>query len=310
MFRKDITELRVGLFVTIGLVLAMTVIFMIGGEGQFFERYYSLYANFDSISGLRIGAPVQLAGLKIGFVDNIEFPKDVNDPNITVAIRAKKEFQTRIRGDSVATIETQGLLGDKFIYISVGSEAQPVIPDKGIIPAEETVSIFSLAEKAGTIMDDIGKASAAVNEMFTTLKGTKGEGDIKASVASVRKTLEQIEKGKGFVHAIIYDPKGEKVMSDFAETMESVRDIATGAERGSKGEMGGIIANLRVASADLKKVMGSIKSGDGTLGRLVSDPALYDDLRALVGRASRNNLLRAVVRSTISENDKQVLKDE
>lgn len=310
MFRKNLTEIRVGLFVSIGLVLAMVVIFMVGGEHKLFERHYTLYANFETISGLRIGAPVQLAGLKVGFVDNIQFPRNVDDRNITVAIQVKKEFQDRIRGDSIATVETQGLLGDKFVYISVGSEAQAIIPNKGILPSKETASIFSLAEKAGTIMDDIGKASEAVNEMLTSVKGKKGEGDIKASIQSLRNTIVEIEKGKGVLHAMIYDPKGEKVIDDFAKTMESLRDIATGVDKSKKGEVGGIITNLRSASADLKKVMESISRGDGTLGKLVGDPALYNDLSALVGRANRNALLRAVIRSTISENDKQVLKEE
>jgi len=164
MPRSLITEFRVGLFVSTGLLLAMITIFMIGSENRFFERFYTLYANFETISGLRAGATVQLAGIKAGFVDGILLPADIEKKEITVVLRVRKQFQDRIRGDSVATVETQGLLGDKYIYVTMGSEAQPVLPDKGLIPSKETASIFALADKAGKIMDDIGKYLANMNK--------------------------------------------------------------------------------------------------------------------------------------------------
>lgn len=303
MVTQRITDFRVGLFVTAGLLLAMAVIFMLGGEDRLFERHYTIYANFESVSGLRIGAPVQVAGLRVGYVDNIKVPKTLQERMMTVVMRIRSRYQALIRGDSMATIETQGLLGDKYIYVSMGSEAQPVIADKGIVPSEETASIFALADKAGAIMDDIGKAADSLTEMLSSVKGTKGEGDLKASIKSIRTTLEQIEKGKGLLHAVIFDPKGERAISDLAETLAATRDIATGADK--KGASG-LITNLRAASVDLKQILDQIRRGEGTLGKLVTDPALYDDLRSLFGKANRNKLLRAVVRTTISENDKQM----
>lgn len=306
MAHRGLTEFRVGIFVAAGLVLAMVVIFMIGGEHQLFERHYTLYANFDDISGLRVGAPVQLAGLRVGYVNKIGLPKSLEQRQMTVVLHLQKRYQDRIREDSLATIETQGLLGDKYIYVSMGSEAQAVIPDKGIIPSKETTSIFALADKASVIMDDVQKAAETVADLLGTVKDKKGEGDIKATIKSFRHTIEQVEKGKGMLHALIYDPKGEQTMSDIADTVRAVRDIATGAERSSKGDVGGLITNLRQASADLKQILDRVRRGEGTLGKIVSDPALYDDLRALFGRASRSKLLRAVVRSTLVENDRQV----
>lgn len=310
MVRKVLNEFRVGLFVAAGLFLAMAIIFSIGGEHRLFESYYSLYASFENISGLRVGAPVQLAGLKVGVVDKIRIPKALDNKKITVDLHILKRYQDRIREDSLATVETQGLLGDKFIFISVGSEAQPMIPDKGILPTKETTSIFSLAEKAGSIMDEIGDASESIKEMLSSVKGTKGEGDIKAIVSSARKTIEQVEKGKGLLHGMIYDPKGDDVVSNLSNALKAASDIAGGVEKDIKGRRGGMIGNLREASADIRDIAASIKSGQGTLGKLVNDPSLYDELRALMGHLNRNNLLKAVIRSTIRENDKQVLKDQ
>ncbi len=305
MIRRYFTEFRVGIFVATGLILAMVVIFMVGGEYRIFERQYTFSAAFDSISGLRVGAPVQLAGLKVGFVNDIRFPKDVTLSQITVVMQIRTKFRERIRKDSTATIETQGLLGDKYIYITLGSQLSEVLKEGEFIEAKETTSIFALADKAGAIMDDIGKAAQVVNEMLSSVKGTKGEGDLKASIASLRKMLEQVEKGGGLLHAILFDPKGAQVISDLSDTMHSVRDIASGAEAGSKAHVGGLVSNLKAASADLRSILASMKRGEGTLGRLMSDPALYDDMRAFLGRANRNLLLKAVIRSTITNNEKQ-----
>jgi phospholipid/cholesterol/gamma-HCH transport system substrate-binding protein len=308
MPRSLITEFRVGMFVSTGLLLAMVTIFLIGSEHRFFERFYTLYANFQTISGLRAGATVQLAGIKVGFVDGIRLPAEIEKKEITVVLRIRKQFQDRIRADSTATVETQGLLGDKYIYVTMGSEAQPILPDKGLIPSKETASIFALADKAGKIMDDIGKASDALTEMLTSVKGTKGEGDLKVTIKSIRTTIEEIETGKGALHSLIYDPKSGQMISDLSRAVRGAADIMSKADAEGEGKAAGILVNMRHASADLREILSSIRRGEGTAGRLVMDPGLYDDLRSLFGKANRNALLRAVIRSTVEENDRQVLK--
>jgi phospholipid/cholesterol/gamma-HCH transport system substrate-binding protein len=307
MKRNSMTEFKVGVFASIGLLLAMLVIFMLGGENRFFERNYTIYSHFDNISGLRAGATVQLAGLKIGYVDNIRLSKNLDEKMMTVVLRIRRGFQDRIRKDSTATIETQGLLGDKFIYVTMGSEVQPVIPNKGTIESRVTTSIFSLADKAGTILDDIGDASESVKNALGAFSDKKGGGDIKASIKSIKNILAQIETGKGFIHAILYDPKGAQIVSAIADTMDSVRDIVATADKESEGQLGGLITNLRHASADLKTILATVRRGEGTVGRLINDPTLYNEIQAILGRANRSKLMRAVIRSTINEGDRQVL---
>jgi phospholipid/cholesterol/gamma-HCH transport system substrate-binding protein len=117
--------------------------------------------------------------------------------------------------------------------------------------------------------------------------------------------LEQVEDGEGLMHALIYDPKGEQIVGDLAHAMRAVRDVVQQAdEEGTAG----ILVNMRKASADLRSILASVRRGEGTLGKLVTDPTLYNDMRALFGRANRNVLLRSVVRSTIEENERQMLK--
>jgi phospholipid/cholesterol/gamma-HCH transport system substrate-binding protein len=302
MPRSVLTEFRVGVFVILGLVLSMVMIFMIGGEHHIFARYYTVFANFQSTSGLRVGAPVQLAGFRVGFVDKIKFNPNIETRQLTVNLRIRKEYQDRIRSDSIASVETQGLLGDKFIYITMGSDVQAVIPDKGIIATKETTSIFAMADKVGSIMDNIEEASKSLNDLLSGFRGKKGDSDLKAIAGSLRRSMEQVEKGKGLIHAMIFNPNGEKIIDDLARTMKGASEIAGGKEGSST------FSNIRYVSADLRTILDSIRRGEGTLGKLIMDPSLYEDIRALVGRANRNTLMRAVIRSTIQENESQLLK--
>lgn len=303
MLNKEKTQIRVGIFVMAGIVLAMYVIFMIGGEKQLFEPRFTLKAKFQDISGLRNGAPIQLAGLKVGFVDKIFFSPDLAQKDVELTFKINRKFQHRIRKDSVSTINTQGLLGDKYIYISVGSEEQPMLNDGDYIDSKEAMSIYSFAEKSGQILEDVKEASKYMRKFFEDMMSSKD--DLRATFKSLKNVMNEAEKGDGVVHALFYDPKGKQIIGDISSSMAALKDIMVRADASDKksGEVSGIIKNLKDSSKDLKDVMGKINRGEGTIGGLISDPALYNDIRSLFGRANRNKLLKAVIRSTLAEND-------
>jgi phospholipid/cholesterol/gamma-HCH transport system substrate-binding protein len=308
MIDREKTQLKVGIFVFLGLLLAMYVIFMLGGEKQLFKPRYKLMTSFKDISGLRVGAPIQLAGVKVGFVDKILFPKSLAQKEIQLTLIINKKFQDRIRKDSVATINTQGLLGDKFVYVSIGSEDQQVLNAGDYLESKETVSIYSMAEKSGEIIEDVRAASNSLRKFFEDMYASKE--DLRASFRSLKNVLKQAEGGQGLVGALFYDPKGKQVVADIAASMQTLKEVLGRANEEDKknGEVSGVLKNLREASKDLKDIVGRVNRGEGTIGGLVTDPAVYNDLRSLLGRVNRNKVLKAVVRSTLSENDKREIK--
>lgn len=305
MLDKEKTQIKVGIFVVVGLLLGMYIIFMIGGEKQLFESQYRLTTQFKDISGLRNGAPIQLAGLKIGFVDKIKFSEDLTKKDIELTLRINKKFQERIRKDSIATVNTQGLLGDKFIYISVGSDSEEVLKNGDFLEGKEVYSIYNLAEKSGEIVEDVKEASKSIRKFFEEMY--TGKDDVRQAIRSVKNIMKEAENGNGVLHALVYDPKGKQVVEDIAASIGALKDIMGRVNETDKknGEISGIITNLKLASADFKEVVERINRGEGTIGGLVTDPAIYNDLRSLFGRANRNKLLKAVVRSTLEKNDNQ-----
>lgn len=306
--KKETLHIRVGLFVFAALVVGMFIIFMIGSEKRVFQSHYTLKSTFTDISGLRIGAPVQLAGVGVGFVDNITFPRDLLDKKIEVELRVAKKFQDRIRDDSIATINTQGLLGDKYIFISIGSSDQPVLPDGGFIKTKEVVGLFDLAEKGSEILEDFQNAARSASEFFGGMK--EGKTNIQEILASFRDVMKETEKGKGFLHALIYDPQGQEILNNISATMESVRMLVGDNE--SDGDrhkrMKSIAANINNAAYNLSQITDKINEGDGTVGGLINDPTIYNDIRSLFGRVNRDVVFKSVVRATLKENDSKVLK--
>lgn len=199
-------QVRVGIFIFSGLLLAMVIVFLLGGQKQLFERQYSLTATFDEISGLRVGAPVQLAGVRVGVVDQIAFAPSVGEKKVQVRLRINRDTQERIRADSTAAIETQGLLGDKLVAISHGSADQPVLEDGGILSVEERPSIFQLAEKGADVIANVNKASKALARVLEELEKGKMTDELKVASQELRSILQKINRGEGTLGALVNDP--------------------------------------------------------------------------------------------------------
>src|SRR2546430_14671322 len=113
-------ELKVGIFVFIGIVMLGVIIVLLGSKQDLFAREYPLWAEFTEVGGLKPGAPVRLAGVDVGVVDAIEFPKP-GEKNLRVKMMIRTSVRSRIQTDSKASVSTQGVLGDKFISISLGA---------------------------------------------------------------------------------------------------------------------------------------------------------------------------------------------
>ena len=141
------TEIKVGIFVVVILFLFGAAVFTIGSHQKYFQRQYTLWASFSNISGLIVGAPVRLAGLTVGRVNTIRFPEDTGAKTITVELKINKAVQKRIRDDSIASIQTMGLLGDKYVEVSLGSPDHAVLQDEARIDSVDPIDLLAYAAK-------------------------------------------------------------------------------------------------------------------------------------------------------------------
>jgi phospholipid/cholesterol/gamma-HCH transport system substrate-binding protein len=124
------------------------LIYFLGRQSGMFERQYRLIAGFAQVGGLVEGATVRLAGVPIGRVTAIRLPESLGR-KVQLELTLVRRVQHRVRADSVARIETLGLLGDKIVEVSLGSPGAPALPEGAEIQTEEPLDTNSLM-KQGT----------------------------------------------------------------------------------------------------------------------------------------------------------------
>jgi len=281
MEKEKKLDLQVGIFVFIGLLMIMVSILFIGAERAILQRNYNLFVMFPDIYGLQSGAIVRLSGLEVGRVTNISFPESLELKRIVVRLTLNQSLQNRVREDSIASIKTLGVLGDKYISLTVGGPESAVLPEGGFLKSEEPSDIEAFLRKGDEILDNIISISSSVRTIVTNLeleasveKLVKKGG---AAAESLQTLLHEIKTGKGLIHDMIYSPKDGSVFQ--------------------------LTKSLKESSIAMESIMGKIDSGQGTLGALVNDSTLYDNVKSLFGGEDRNQVLHTLIRYNIKKRD-------
>lgn len=141
--KKSSVEMVVGVFVLIGLVCVSYLTIKLGKMEWMGENHYQLSARFDSVSGLRNGSPIELAGVQIGQVNSIRL--DTKRMQALVMLNIQKGIE--LSDDVIASVKTAGLIGDKYINIIPGGSEEMLKPGAVILETESAVDIEELISK-------------------------------------------------------------------------------------------------------------------------------------------------------------------
>ena len=179
---------RLGLFILLALVVLFGGIFIIGDQQRLFSRSYRLKTRFPTVAGLLAGAEVRVGGVRKGSVDEILLPTDPTG-QVVVTMSLDRGTATLVKRDSVAAIETEGLLGSKFLAVSFGSPAAPAVRDWDTIASAPPLDVAELLKKTGAIMDTTQLAIQNAN----------------ATIAGLASLTGRINRGEGTVGALVED---------------------------------------------------------------------------------------------------------
>jgi phospholipid/cholesterol/gamma-HCH transport system substrate-binding protein len=348
-------NVKVGIFVAAGILVASLLIFLIGDERHLFDRAVELRASFNDVGGLRVGGPVRMGGVDVGQVVAIEFGQQEADRRIHIRFTLVARELVRVRRDSVVRIASKGLLGDKALDLTMGSAREPGLRENDIVRSEESDDMGTAIRSAGTALqranevlgnvvavtrplanDRLGNDLLAIARDVRTITHQIAEGPgtahalladpmmaqrIESTLASVNVTAQRVaaasghveaiareaRSGRGLVHALVYDRQGGEAVRNVAEMTQEIAAITRDVRTGDGGlhrviygrEASEALANVNAASASLRNVMQGVEQGRGTVGALLVDPSLYEDLKSLVGNVQRNEILRALVRYSI-----------
>jgi len=168
---------KLGIFIFIGSTLLVLGIFMLGNKEALFKPTFIVKAYFRNIEGLRNGAPVKLSGIDAGAVQNIKVVGDTVS-SIEVTMRLLKEIEHFIRVDTQAEIQTEGLVGNKFVSLRIGDSRSELVKDGGVIRAKEPVSFADIIEETQGIMGytkEMTKDLADIINRINAGEGTVGK---------------------------------------------------------------------------------------------------------------------------------------
>jgi len=378
-------QLRIGALVLVGIVLFIGFVLSIGKRSTLFQEHYSLWSSFSSTEGLAAGSPVRLAGVTVGNVTRIAFGRDARDRRITITLSVERQVQDRIREDSIASIGTIGLVGDKVLEITVGSYDRPALQAGAQLASVDPPDYGRLLQKGDRILDHMTSISASLDEFLagggqtekrtlndalrslqtTLVEIEKGQGlahdliygkegaELLGRVDRMAKTLEglakavetehgllhaliytpqeetlgrltrtmdradtllkDVKEGPGLLHTLIYDREGAEIMTRLGRTSERLDELVRSIQEGQGlvpslffdrertkvlDDLQAAAAGLRGLTEDLQVVVARLRQGEGTLGALLEDPTVYEDLSALLRGANRSLLLRSLIRSS------------
>ncbi len=171
---------RLGAFIVATLAILAIGIFIIGGQKFLFNKTYSLKANFADVAGLTAGADVLVGGVHSGTVRSIELPHKASG-QVTITLELNQSTHEIIKQDSVASIQTEGLLGNQFVAVSFGTDGKPDVKDGDTISTVPPLQMGALLDKANGLlasgqdaMDNITKVTAHLNSVSAKIDGGSG----------------------------------------------------------------------------------------------------------------------------------------
>ena len=203
---------RLGAFFIAALTILVSGIFIIGGRQYLFSSTYRLNTKFSSVVGLDSGADVRIGGVHSGSVRSVELPNKPTD-KITVWMDLDRSTHNIVKQDSVATIETEGLLGNEYVAISFGSANGANVVDGGAIGSEPPLEMAAMFKKANLILDS---SQAALT-------------NVTAATANLSSITSKINEGHGTIGALIND---KKIYTQLDETTAGLRDTVIKAQTG------------------------------------------------------------------------------
>lgn len=477
--KQRATDVKVGLFVVLGIAATFFSLFLVGQERRLWEKTADLRSQFSNVGGLKVGGAVRLAGVNIGIVSKILLPEAgtesdervaakfpiseakvdteiplrtktfdapinlsliASDPDeklevtieaegknlhgqqtkerillrlrqpegvsvgqiyfssidkitlrvlkdhessdaksspiitvgdgssrkLNVIMRVSEKFLERIRTDSEASVVGEGLLGDKYIDISIGSTSRPMAKDGDLLLSNDAVDFTAALANTGEIIDNVNASTEAIRALLDGFRKAGGEATVVAAMESIQDIATEVQKGNGLqmlldkksagevkqivanaktssekldsnlarldeiladvkkndslVHALLYAEGGDKAVADARKLINEASTLV-GDVRTQPGfvhnliyekDRGEILANANAASedikamtADLRVLVADAKTGKGTVGRLLTDPSVYEDLKVLLGNVRRNDAVKAIVRYAIEQEDKR-----
>lgn len=285
-------NLRVGIV----LIFATAIVFWAsfsGGGTSIFQPKAKFKAYFNNVNGLVSGSPVWMSGVEVGNVKSVKFVNLDSLRRVEVICRVKKSSWHMLAEDSEVMLGSIGLVGDKYVEIIPGTKGKPVIEEMDVIAtrdAGDAQAMFKAGEEAllgaGDLADKLDELLARMNRGEGTL------GQLATNEALYKKITALVAKLTKLTSSL--QDNQERVVLSIEKTANTVEDLSAQVSE-NRGTLGKIMNdpalydNLAATSASLDSILFKINATEGNLGLLVNDTAMYTEFTNLLVRV--NNLV-------------------
>jgi phospholipid/cholesterol/gamma-HCH transport system substrate-binding protein len=262
----------VGAFVVGGVLLFGLGLFLIGDRRMLFDRSIEIYTEFANIAGLEEGATVRVGGMDAGEVASIQVPANPS-ARFRIKLRVREDFHQLLRVDSLATIQTDGLVGNKFVQIEPGTDQAQVVPGLGTIPSREAFELSEMLQRMSDTVDlirgTITDLKAGIDSALASVTDTANEAqdlmnDIGSDAREILASTQKVSSNLNVIVTGVRDGKGSvgKLLNDDA-LYTTIKKISADAAQA--------VASLREASEQAKAAVADLRGENGPLKGMTGD---------------------------------------
>jgi phospholipid/cholesterol/gamma-HCH transport system substrate-binding protein len=288
------TERKVGLFFLIALILLGTML-EVGEKWNPFDHKATYKTYLTTVTGLKVGDPVRLAGVNVGRITDII----VRDTNVEILFEVQAD--TKIKKDTVASLRLTNLLGGQFLSLSFGSKNSPPLEKGGTVTGKDTANIDVIVDNvsdavkdAKVLIDELNKNQNIVMKKVAAILDDN-RSNLAEGIANFKSITAKIDSGEGSLAMLLNDKALYGTLKSAGDNINSISAKINSGE-GTIGKLvndPAVYNDLKLAVSEIKNAAGTVDSGfreikevaskinkgEGTLGKLVTDEAVYKDLK-------------------------------
>jgi phospholipid/cholesterol/gamma-HCH transport system substrate-binding protein len=288
------TERKVGFFFVSALIL-LGIMLEVGEKWNPFDKKVPYKTYLSTVTGLKVGDPVRLAGVNVGKINAIT----VRDADVEIAFEVAPD--TKIKTDTIASLRLTNLLGGQFLSLSFGSAAAPPLQAGGIVTGKDSANIDVIVDTvsdaikdAKTLINDINKNQNEVMNKISAILDDNRK-NLAGSIANFKSITAKIDSGEGSLAMLLND---KQLYTTLSSAGENINSLTAKIDKG-EGTLGKLIndpslyndlkivisdvkegsVNMNAGFKEIRQVAEGINRGEGTLGKFVKDEAVYSDLK-------------------------------
>jgi phospholipid/cholesterol/gamma-HCH transport system substrate-binding protein len=196
MKKESGSKWKVGLFVTAGFVLFLSALYYIGKQKNLFTPVFRIHSVFSNVAGLKTGSNVRFGGINVGTIEEIQL---ISDTSVNVVMTIQRSAEKFIKKDATVTIGSDGLMGDKVIVISPGTNTNQAVEQGAALTSVAAVDMDQIlgslklsADHAAVITDELAKLAYRINHGNGTISRLIGDSSM---AENINKTLTNLKRG-------------------------------------------------------------------------------------------------------------------